>query len=160
MADAIREFDQKVRAVSEDRRTGVVTLTITWRDPVTSADWANELVARANQRMRASAIEEARSTIDFLSKRAESEESVSVREALFSAVETQYKSMALASARPDFAFRVIDAATAPDPDDVAFPNRLLFAATGALLGLLAAGILIAIAIQGHLSRAGPARAGS
>jgi capsule polysaccharide export protein KpsE/RkpR len=42
--DAIRIFDDKVRSVEQDRRTGLVTVTMTWTDPARAASWANDFV--------------------------------------------------------------------------------------------------------------------
>lgn len=136
LADGVREFDRHVRSVTEDRRTGLVILSVTWRDAEVAADWANDLVRRANAQMRSRTVAESRRSLEFLSQRAAAEESVAVRAALYEVVENQVKSLALASAREDFAFRVIDAAAPPDPDDFWQPRRALFAAVGGGLGLL------------------------
>lgn len=145
LADGVREFDRRVRAVYEDRRTGLVTLRVTWRDADTAADWANDLVRRANAHMRSRTVDETRRSLEFLTEKAGAEQSVSVREALYKIVESQYKSLALASVREDFAFRVIDAATPPDPDDFSQPRRALFAAVGGCLGTLFAGVVLLVA---------------
>jgi uncharacterized protein involved in exopolysaccharide biosynthesis len=145
LADGVREFDRHVRAVFEDRRTGLVTLRVTWRDADTAADWANDLVRRANAHMRSRTVDETRRSLEFLAEKAGAEQSVSVREALFKIVESQYKSLTLASVREDFAFRVIDGATPPDPDDISQPRRALFAAVGGCLGLLFAGVVLLVA---------------
>lgn len=136
LADGVRYFDRRVRSVSEDRRTGIVRLTITWRDAKAAADWANELVRRTNARMRKASADEAMRILQYVERRAAEEPAVGVRESLFKVVESQYKSLALATAREDFAFRVIDPATPPDPDDIASPRRALIAAAGAVVGLL------------------------
>ena len=142
LADGVRELDRRIRSVTEDRRTGLVTLYVKWRDADVAADWANDLVSRANARMRTRTVEEIRRTLDFLSQKAATEESVAVRSALYEVVEGQYKSLALASVREDFAFRVIDSAAPPDPDDFAEPRRPVFAATGAFLALLLAALAL------------------
>ena len=147
LADGVREFDRRVRAVDEDRRTGLVTLSIEWRDRKVAADWANDMVRRANARMQARSIDEARRTIEYLTREASSEDSVAVREGLYKIVESQYKSMALASVRQDFAFRVIDAAVPPDADDIAFPRRAVFAAVGGFVGLLIGGVLLLFEVR-------------
>ena len=145
LAAGVREFNRRIRSVYEDRRTGLVTLSITWRDADVAADWANDLVRRANVHMRSRTVDEARRSLEFLTEKAAAEQSVSVREALYKVVESQYKSLALASVREDFAFRVIDRATPPDPHDFVKPRRALFAAVGGCLGLLLVGVGLLIA---------------
>jgi uncharacterized protein involved in exopolysaccharide biosynthesis len=147
LADGVRMLDETIRGVSEDRRTGVVTLTITWHDRIVAANWANDLVRRANKRMQTRTIEESRRTLQFLLGKADAQESVAVREALFKVVESQVKSMALASVREDFAFRVIDPASPPDADDTAFPRRAVFAAAGGLLGVILAWIWLLLGLR-------------
>ena len=38
-----------MRRVSEDRKTGLVTLSIQWKDSVVAANWANAVVMRLNE---------------------------------------------------------------------------------------------------------------
>lgn len=63
--DALREFD-KVRSVSDDKKTGLVTLGIRWKDADTAANWANLMVQRLNSRPRAQALAESQGNVDFL----------------------------------------------------------------------------------------------
>lgn len=42
--DAYNYFNKKVRSFSEDKLTGLQTLTIRWKDPDIAEKWANELV--------------------------------------------------------------------------------------------------------------------
>ena len=41
--EAFRMFDKNIRLVSVDRKSGLVTLTIDWKDPALAAAWANSL---------------------------------------------------------------------------------------------------------------------
>ncbi len=41
LLDAYELFNKTVRRVTEDRMTGMVTLSISWSDPQSAADWAN-----------------------------------------------------------------------------------------------------------------------
>ncbi|NHZ69958.1 MAG: hypothetical protein GWP20_01870, partial [Thermotogales bacterium] len=42
LEDAWELFDKEVRRISEDRKTGLVVLSIEWEDPHEAARWANE----------------------------------------------------------------------------------------------------------------------
>jgi uncharacterized protein involved in exopolysaccharide biosynthesis len=63
-----------------------------------------------------------------------------VRQAIYSLAESHFKTMALAKAREEYYFRVIDPPVAPDRDDYVSPKRALMIAAavigGAMLGLM------------------------
>lgn len=145
--DAWREFDTRIRAVREDRRTGSVTLGVTWSDPRVAADWANDLAARANARMRDRAIQDARRSLAYLEREVEAARVVEVKQALYKLIEGQYKSIVFANANEDFAFKVVDAALAPDEDDYIQPKRAVFAAVGGAVGLLAAALFVLLDLR-------------
>jgi len=61
--EAYEEFDRDIRFVSVDRKTGLVTLMIEWKDPIRAAQWANKFVNMANTRLRTEAVEDAEKSI-------------------------------------------------------------------------------------------------
>jgi uncharacterized protein involved in exopolysaccharide biosynthesis len=135
--DGYRRFDQKIRSVTEDRRTGVVTLTITWRDPKLAADWANELAARVNREMRDRAIGEARRSLEYLNRELDKTQVVDLRQPIYRLIENRINTVMLANVRDEYAFKIVDPATPPDADDYSRPLHWLFALAGATLGALA-----------------------
>src|SRR5438105_2393054 len=54
-----RYFVSHVCTISEDRRVGLIKVTIDWKDPALASEWANKLVARINADRRAVARAEA-----------------------------------------------------------------------------------------------------
>jgi uncharacterized protein involved in exopolysaccharide biosynthesis len=135
-ARAYRYFDKKIRAVVQDKKTGLVTLRIDWRDCVAGAEWANELVARLNAEMRGRAIREADASIKFLEKELPNTSEVEVRDAINRLIEAEFKQRMLASVTQEYAFRVADPALPADPADPLWPQRTLLLIGGAILGLL------------------------
>jgi len=140
--DAVDVFDKKVRSVIEDRRTGLVTMRVAWKNPVIASSWANELVHRANDRLRSRAIVRAQGSIDYLKREARDAESVEIRQSLYRMMEQQYQNLLLANVSDDYAFYVIDPAVAPDNDQYVFPRRGLFTFAGAFFGLVLVLILM------------------
>jgi uncharacterized protein involved in exopolysaccharide biosynthesis len=61
-------FKKNVRNVVIDTKTGLVTLTIVWKDPKIAAEWANGLVRMTNDYLRNQEIEEADRNIAFLTE--------------------------------------------------------------------------------------------
>jgi uncharacterized protein involved in exopolysaccharide biosynthesis len=142
--DAVEVFDHRVRGVIEDRRTGLVTVRITWKDPVQAASWANEIVRRANDHLRRRAVARAQGAIEYLKREARNAEAVEVQQTLYRLMEEQYKNLLLANVSDDYAFSVIDPAVAADPDQYVFPRRGLFAFGGLFFGVVLVLMLVFI----------------
>lgn len=145
LRDGFRVFDRRVRTVQEDRKTGLVTVAIDWKDPAVAADWANGLVALANETLRQRAIQEATDTLAYLDRELGRTEKVELRTSMFQLVEAQQKTLMVANTRPDYALRVIDPAVTPAPRDRLRPKRALISIAATMLGGLA-GCAVAILI--------------
>lgn len=141
--EAYRLFDEEIRHVAEHPRNGLVTLAIEWKDPAQARAWAEDLVARVNAETRLRATREAERSLAYLNEQLKKTELVEVRQAIFTLVESQTKQMMLANVREDYAFKVLDPAVQPDPDDPIRPKRLVLLLLG-LAGGLFLGILIAL----------------
>ena len=150
VADAVRFLDRKVRAVQEDRRTGIVTLSIVWSDREEAARWANLMVERVNRDLRGRAIRDAEASKGYLEGELAKTDVVELRQSLYRLIEGQIKTIMLASVRPDYAFRVVDPAAVPDLKDRVRPRRLAMIALGALFGGLFS--LVIIGWQLHRDR--------
>jgi uncharacterized protein involved in exopolysaccharide biosynthesis len=141
MAEAVRRFDEKVRFVEEDRRTGMVNVRIQLPSRSKVAPLANRFVASLNERLREKAIRDAESALDYLRAQLVATQEVEVRQAIYRVMESQLTVAALARTRPDFAFRVIDPASEPDVHDHVTPitSKVLAAGifVGGVIGLIA-----------------------
>jgi capsular polysaccharide biosynthesis protein len=144
-ARAFKYFDRHVRSIIRDKKTGLVTLQIEWRDRNESAEWANELVQRLNAEMRRRAIIKADASLGYLQKELISTPEVGMREAIYRLIEGQVKQRMLADVTEEYAFRVVDRAMAPDADDPVRPKRLLLLLGGPFFGLVV-GIALAVLI--------------
>lgn len=136
MRRASNRFDQKIRLVSEDPETGLLTLEILWYDRELAADWANDLVLRLNQRTREAAIEESERSLRYLNEQLERTNIVELRQAIFGLVEQHINRIMLANVREQYAFKVIDPAVVPDVGSHVSPRPFLAVAIAAILGLI------------------------
>jgi uncharacterized protein involved in exopolysaccharide biosynthesis len=134
--DAVGMFRRSILHVHEDKRTGVLRLSIEWDDRQLAASWANGFVELANSQLRARTIEQSQSNLEYLNQEIKGTEVMEVRSALFRLVEEQTKRIMLAKTRKDYSFRVIDPAVVPDLEDSVRPNRTAVA--------LMAGILVGV----------------
>jgi uncharacterized protein involved in exopolysaccharide biosynthesis len=142
---ANREFDRDIRFVSSDPKTGLVTLSIHWRDPQQAAAWANGLVKETNDYLRAKAIAKADRNISYLEAQAAQTEMLGVKQAIYSILENEIDTEMLARGSAEYALKVLDPAQAPQqpssPEPLLWVLLALFA--GILLSVLAAFIRVA-----------------
>jgi hypothetical protein len=132
--DGYEKFSSEVLSVSEDINLGIVVLKIRWTDPAIASEWANSLIARANETVRGRAIEEAEASLKFLRRELETTTAVELRQAIYRLIETQISKRMLANVRPDYAFKVIDKAAPKDLDAHDYPKASILIPAGALLG--------------------------
>jgi uncharacterized protein involved in exopolysaccharide biosynthesis len=149
---AFTYFDRRVRYVVQDGITSLVTLQIDWEDPHLAASWANELVQRLNAEMQRRAILQADASIGFLEKELERTNVVETRVAINRLIETQINQRMMANVTEQFAFRVVDRAQPPDPDDMLRPRKLVMVVIGGCLGVLLSSVFILLA-RGLFGRA-------
>jgi uncharacterized protein involved in exopolysaccharide biosynthesis len=126
-------FLKKVLSVTEDRRTGLLTLRIDWSDREAIAGWLNGLIADANATARKQAIAQSEEALKHLSSELATVDSVVVRSSISSLVAQQLNRRMLANTRPDYAFEVIDPALTPRPGIRVSPSRVGFAAVGGMV---------------------------
>jgi uncharacterized protein involved in exopolysaccharide biosynthesis len=140
---AVRLFDERIRAVSEDKKSGLVTISINWIDPAVASDWANLLAARLNDSLRERALAEARDNINFLRAEMASTSVVSMQQSIGRVLESEMQKLLMASAGKDFAFRIVDPAV--PPTDRVSPRRSVILVMGALAGVLLSTVLLLVA---------------
>jgi uncharacterized protein involved in exopolysaccharide biosynthesis len=144
VAEGVRLIEG-IRTIAEDRRAGLVTVSIRWHDATLTATWANALMAFANQKLREQQIAESETTTRFVSSQIAETQALGVKEALYRVLEDQMKTMTLARTRPDYAFRIIDPAQTPMRRDRVSPRLIPVAFTG-LVGGAALGLLLRFAL--------------
>ena len=132
MWQAYKIFDFNIRRIVEDRETGLVTLSMQFRDPVRAAEWANAYVAMANKMIRDKTVAEATRALDYLNAEVNKATVAGLRDTIYRVIEGQLKKVMLANARPDYAFKVIDKAVVPE--ERISPKRTLSVILGVMMG--------------------------
>lgn len=125
-----------VRNITVDRGTRLVTVAMEWSDPQLAARWANDYVAQVNEQQRADAVRDAQQNIKYLQQQLAQNSSVEVRQAIYGLIEAEMKKVALARARAEYAFKIIDPAVVPESR--ARPHRRMIVIGGLVLGILLA----------------------
>jgi uncharacterized protein involved in exopolysaccharide biosynthesis len=111
--DGVKYLIDTVRTVKEDKKSGLVTLTIEWKDAKTAADWANLYADRANEQIRARALLEAQANVSFLEHELTTTSVVTLQQSIGRLLDTELQKLMLARENKEFAFRVIDRAEVP-----------------------------------------------
>ena len=139
--DGVEYFDKDIRRVFQDRKTGVVRLTIEWTDPELASTWANGLAQRLNKKMRERALADAQKNVKFLQNELAATNVVALQQPIGRLLESELQKLMLARGSEEFSYRVIDAAEVPKKR--VRPRRAIIA-IGALLvgGILGASIVM------------------
>ena len=119
--DAVEYFQKKVCAIVEDKKAGLVTLSITWKNSQISADWANDLAQRANAKLRDQATGEAERNIKYLKDEMAVATVTSLQQSIGRVLESEMQKLLLARGNDEFAFKIVDRAIAPKKP--AWPSR-------------------------------------
>lgn len=149
LARGINRFNDDVLSATKDKKTGLVTVTVDWRDRREAPQFANDLVSLVNTEMRLRAMAKAVAYTQFLNKELQQTDNVAVREAISRLIEEQIKQRMLASVTQEYSFRNVARAVLLDPEDFVRPKRALLIAGGAALGLMLGSFLaIVLAVMG------------
>lgn len=124
----------EIRSISEDKKSGMYTLSFEWSDPELATYWANQIVKRINKHQKAAAINEAQQSIAYLTNELKQTSVVEMRQSIFRLIESQTKSIMLANVRDEFAFKIIDPAVVPE--DKIKPKKSLMAILGTIVGFM------------------------
>lgn len=130
---AFRYFDTRVRRVREIR-TGLIAVAMDWPNPREAAKWSNEFIAMADEVARMRAVADSERAIEHLDRVADQTALVTVRQAMYRALETEIQGQIATLMNQEFAFRVIDPAVEPDSENPVKPNTALIAVMGSLGG--------------------------
>jgi uncharacterized protein involved in exopolysaccharide biosynthesis len=142
---ATQRFKKDIAEVSTDTKTGLVTLTITWKDANQAAKWANDLVSKTNDYLRRKAIVESDRNISYLNTEVLKTDVVGVKTAIFSVLQNEISKEMLARGSDEYALKVVDPAVAPEEPYSPKPVMwvLIGVFSGVLVSLIAAFVHVA-----------------
>lgn len=150
-------MDRRVRSVSQDNKTGLITVSITWPDALQAAKMANDMISQLNEELRRRAIERTDASMDFLQKELDRTTALDTRQAINRLIESQIKQRMYANVTTEYALRVVDSALPPNPKSPAAPNKTLTLLTSVVIGL-AFGIALVLGMGLFKSIRGKVRA--
>lgn len=142
--DAYELFVKDVLEVDEDLKTGLVTVSVTWKDRALAAAWAKGYLDQVDEFLRQRTIREAEARLEFLNREIAKIVITEVRTTLSALVRQELETISIARASKEFALRVLDAPVVSDEDEYVRPRRKLLSVIGIIIGLLA-GLFFAVA---------------
>jgi len=131
-----------ILSVSQDQRSGFVSIAIEHISPTVAKQWVDWLVVDINSSIMQQDVAEAEQAIAYLNEQIGSTSLADLRNVFFSLIEEQTKTVMLAKVSPEYMLRTIDPAVVPELKYR--PNRALTCVLGTLLGgmLSVLGVLI------------------
>jgi uncharacterized protein involved in exopolysaccharide biosynthesis len=145
LEDAYNLFDNNIRTVVENRKTGLITLTVTWKDPMLAKQWVDGLVRTTNDILRNQAIARSERNLAYLGTAAEKTSVMEVKATISKLIEAEIKKQMTAVGSIDYAFRIVDPAIVPGHKSA--PKRSIYAAFGMILGGLTCLLVLSFKAQ-------------
>jgi uncharacterized protein involved in exopolysaccharide biosynthesis len=133
--DAVRYFGKRVLSVDQDKRTGLITVAVEWKNAATAAAWANMIVDRLNNEMRTRALADGEANVAYLRRELGTTNEVAVQGAISRLLETELQRVMVARGDRQFSFRIVDPAEVPKYRS--WPKRSIILAVAILAGGLA-----------------------
>jgi len=151
----IKAFRRDTLHISDDAKTGLISVSVEWKDPVVAADWVAKLVLMINARLRETTIEETKRSIDHLKAELAVAQNTELQRVIAGLLQAQIETLMFADIRSEFAFRTIDPALASPQDEYIFPSHILFFLLGGFVGSLV-GVIFNIAMRQRTRSDNPA----
>jgi uncharacterized protein involved in exopolysaccharide biosynthesis len=130
--EEVHELWNETVAVSEEKDSGFVTLSIKHRSPVYAKEWLDLLVVDINEALRAQDLAESERAVAYLEGQLKQTNVAEIRELLAGLLRSHMESRMMATVEPNYAFSVIDPPTVPELKSE--PKRALICVLGTLLG--------------------------
>lgn len=143
-----------IRTINQAGRGGLITVAIEWGDPVQAADWANAMVAQLNAEMKERAINSTKLSVGYLERELASTSTIETRQAINRLMEAQINQRMLANVTEEYAFRIVERALPPDPDDAIGASKIVLLALGPSIGLIF-GVFVVLVINALFGRKTP-----
>lgn len=135
------EYKERVD-VTQDDKTGLVTISVTFFSPELSKQWVDWLVQDINHYMKEQALKEANKSIKYLEEQISETPVAEIRTVFSELIQEQHKTKMLAQVLDEYVFKTISIAKIPEEKEK--PRRAIIAISGTLLGGLLSVLVVII----------------
>ncbi len=144
--DIVKRFKEVIN-LSEDSKTGVLTLSAEFYSPALAQQWLSLLIDDINATIRQSDITESTKNIEYLKALIVETDNNYFKETFYKLIEEQTKTLMLSKVREDYVFKTIDPPNLPEKKSK--PLRAVICILGTFFGGLLMSIWVLIR---HYSR--------
>ena len=139
--ELFEEFSERL-AVSEDKKSGLVSVSIEYYSPQIAKQWLDLYISAINQHMQSRQVEKVSNNISYLEAQIEKTAIAEMREVFYTIIEEQTKNKMVAEASPDYAFVAVSPSMVPE--EKSQPKRALICILGTLLGGMLSVLLVLV----------------
>ena len=130
--ESYRVFREAVLSVTQDKKTGFVTIAVEHYSPAVAKQWVDWLVEDINATIVRQDVDEAEQAIKYLEEQIAATSLAELQNVFFKLIEEQTKTVMLAKVSSEYMFRTLDPAVAPELK--VKPKRKLIVILGLILG--------------------------
>jgi uncharacterized protein involved in exopolysaccharide biosynthesis len=136
------ESFSKRLAVSEDKKSGLISVSLEYYSPLLAKQWLDLYITAINKHMQERQMIKVSRNIEYLEAQIEKTDIAGMQEVFYTIIEEQLKSKMLTEASPDYAFTAVSPSMVPEKKSQ--PKRALICVLGALLGGMLSVLLVLV----------------
>ncbi|HVY23384.1 MAG TPA: Wzz/FepE/Etk N-terminal domain-containing protein [Steroidobacteraceae bacterium] len=122
--------------VSQDKKTGLISVSIEYYSPLVAKQWVDMYVAAINEHMRQRKLDESSKNIEYLQDQINKTSIAQMQEVLYQLMENEIKNKMVAAASPQYEFATVSEAMVPEERSA--PKRILIIVFSTLFGFMLA----------------------
>ena len=131
---AFEDFHKKFLHVANNRKSGLVNISIRNPSPEKANFWLNQIILSLNNYSRQDDIRDSRASLDFLYNQIKANEVIEIEKVLAKLIERKIQSLMMAEIDQEYLYEVIDQPSFPIYRF--FPNRTKISIQGSIVGIL------------------------
>ena len=128
--------------VSENKKSGLVSVSIEYYSPLIAKQWLDMYVAAINAHMQQRQMEKVTNNINYLQAQIEKTSIAEMREVFYTIIAEQTKNKMVAEASPEYAFVAVSPSMVPE--EKSQPERAFICIIGTLLGGILSVLLVLV----------------
>ena len=128
--------------VSENKKSGLVSVSIEYYSPQIAKQWLDMYVAAINAHMQQRQMEKVTNNINYLQAQIEKTSIAEMREVFYTIIAEQMKNKMVAEASPEYAFVAVSPSMVPE--EKSQPERAFICIIGTLLGGILSVLLVLV----------------
>ena len=132
----------KLLTVSEDKKSGLVSVSMEYYSPQIAKQWLDMYVEAVNRFMQQRQVDKVTKNITYLQEQIEKTSIAEMQEVFYTIIEEQTKNKMLAEASPEYVFVAVSPSMVPEQKSQ--PKRALICILGTLLGGMLSVLLVLI----------------